>query len=295
MSAPDWLDRDRYPFRPRWFELPAGRMHYVDEGEGTPIVMVHGNPTWSFLYRHQVRRLSSRYRCVAPDHLGFGLSDKPPAWNYLPERHAANLAALIDALELEGITLVVQDWGGPIGLSYALRRPENVRGIVILNTWMWPVHDDAYYVAFSTIVGGPAGRLLIRRLNLFARPVMRAMYGDGGKLTPEIHEHYLRPLATPEDRKGSSIFPREVVGSSAWLGTLWGRRERLEGIPKAIVWGMTDVAFREKELGRWTAAFPDADVTRLEGVGHFVQEEAPEDLVGAMERLLERAAPGAEA
>ena len=117
MSEADWIDRDEYPFESHYIQVPAGRMHYVDEGSGQPVVMVHGNPTWSFLYRKVIKRLQPEYRCIAMDHLGFGLSDKPKDWSYLPAEHSTNLATLIEGLGLKNITLVVQDWGGPIGLS----------------------------------------------------------------------------------------------------------------------------------------------------------------------------------
>ncbi|MDZ7761509.1 MAG: alpha/beta fold hydrolase [Desulfovermiculus sp.] len=113
MSEIHWIDRKKYPFESRYFAVSAGRMHYVDEGAGSPIVMVHGNPTWSFLYRNLIKRLRPQYRCVAADHIGFGLSDNPEDWSYRPEDHAQNLSALIDGLGLSDITFVLQDWGGP--------------------------------------------------------------------------------------------------------------------------------------------------------------------------------------
>src|SRR5262249_20412588 len=133
MHNTDWIDRTEYPFTSRYLDLDAGRMHYVDEGEGHPIVMVHGTPDWSFLYRHLIKPLSVGYRCIAPDHLGFGLSDKPIGWGYRPADHARNLRALIDHLGLERYTLVVHDFGGPIGLACAIERPEQVERLVISN------------------------------------------------------------------------------------------------------------------------------------------------------------------
>lgn len=144
----------------RFFQAGEHRLHYIDEGEGEPIVMVHGNPTWSFLYRKFIKELSHTHRCIAPDHLGFGLSDKPSGWSYKPADHAANLAALLDKLDLIDITLIVQDWGGPTGLSYALKNPERVKRLVIMNTWFWPVEDERHYRLFSGMVGGPIGRFL---------------------------------------------------------------------------------------------------------------------------------------
>ncbi|MFN8474657.1 MAG: alpha/beta fold hydrolase [Anaerolineae bacterium] len=281
MCSDNWIDRKEYPFESHYFKVPAGNVHYVDEGSGPPIVMVHGNPTWSFLYRKLIKQLLPHYRCIAPDHIGFGLSDKPKGWSYLPADHAANLEALIEGLGLKGITLAVQDWGGPTGLSYAVAHPENIAGIIIMNTWAWPVNRDPYYIGFSSFVGGPIGRFLIRRYNFFARSIMRQAFGDKRKLTPAAHQQYLRALATPDDRRGCLVFPKQIIGSTPWLGRLWERMPVLQGKPKLIVWGMKDIAFREKELKRWASTFPEARVVRLSSVGHFVQEEAPEELAGA--------------
>lgn len=286
MASLAWLDRDEYPFQSRYLLLPMGNLHYVDEGSGEPVVMVHGNPTWSFLYRHLIKELSPRYRCVAMDHIGFGLSDKPADWTYRPEEQARNLAALIEALDLKDITLVVQDWGGPIGLSYAIDQPENVRRLVIMNTWMWPVNRDWYYMAFSRFTGGFIGRFLIRRFNFFARVIMRQSFGDKKKLTAHIHQHYLKPLDKPEERKGCWVLPGEILGSTPWLRELWAKRLAITDKPTLIVWGMKDIAFREKELNQWSAAFPHAEVVRLPTVGHYVQEEGAHDLGPAVKRFL---------
>lgn len=277
-----WIDREEYPFESHFFDCEAGKMHYLDEGNGSTVLMLHGNPTWSFLYRHLIRSLRPEHRCVAPDHLGFGLSDKPRGWSYLPRDHAANLTELIEGLGLKDLTLVVQDWGGPIGLWYAVHHPENVACLVIMNTWAWPVHRDPYYVAFSLLVGGPIGRMLIRQYNVFARSIMRQAFGDKTKLLPSAHEHYLRPLGSPEDRTGSYVMPRQIIGSTPWLRELWHEIHRLRDVPVRIVWGMKDIAFRGKELEQWERTFPRAEVVRLPSVGHFVQEEAPDELAAAV-------------
>lgn len=275
---PTWLDQREYPFSPKQFSLPMGQMRYVDEGEGEAIVMVHGNPVWSFVYRHLIKGLNGRYRCIAPDHIGFGLSDKPENWSYLPQDHATNLQTLLDTLNLTDITLVVQDWGGPIGLSYAINNPARIKRLVIMNTWLWPVNDDWYYRAFSGFMGGPMGRFLIRRFNFFARSVVRTAYGDKRKLTPHIHAHYLNHLPTPASRKGSWVFPGQIIGATPWLGQLWAQRAQLADKPAMFAWGMKDIAFREKELQRWQTLFPAATVTRYADAGHYVQDEKGPEL-----------------
>jgi len=169
-TPPAWLDRSAYPFRPHYFDVGEGRLHYVDEGSGSPVVLVHGTPTWSFLWRRLIPHLvATGHRVIAPDHLGFGLSDKPRGAGYRPEDHARRLAVLLDALELSDVTLVVHDVGGPIGLSYALDRPERVSRLVILNSWLWPLDDDPVIAKGSRLASGLLGRFLYTWLNFSPR------------------------------------------------------------------------------------------------------------------------------
>jgi len=263
-------------------------MHYVDEGNGDPIVFVHGNPAWSFEFRNAIKEFSKTNRCIAPDLIGFGLSDKPAGWSYLPKEQAKNLDLFLESLDLNFITLVIGDWGGPIGLSYALNHPEKIKNIVITNTWLWSVRSDWYYQAFSRFVGGPIGRWLIRNRNFFADSIVRALFADKSRLTPKIHAHYLMPLAKPYERKGSWVFPAEIIGSSDWLQSLWDKRELIQGKKILIAWGMKDIGFRENELKTWMQAFPDANVVRFEDAGHFVVEEKPAELIAEMKNLLGR-------
>jgi len=284
MNPSDWINRSLYPFESRFLFLESGRMHFVDEGSGGPIVMVHGNPTWSFVYRELIKGLSPPFRCIAMDHIGFGLSDKPEGWSYRPADHAGNLEKLIETLGLKKITLVVQDWGGPIGLSYAVRHPDNVRSIVILNTWMWPVSGVLHYELFSRLMGGAPGRFLIRRFNFFVTVLMRQMFH--GKMPKEVYRHYVMPLNHPKDRKGCRVFPKEILGSGQWLAGLWSRREVLRTKPALILWGMRDIAFRKQELNRWTRFLPHARVERFEKTGHFVQDEKGEDICPIIDAFL---------
>lgn len=260
-------------------------MHYVDEGTGNPIVFIHGNPAWSFEFRHLIKELSKTNRCIAPDLIGFGLSDKPARWSFLPEEHAKNLELFLESLLLKNITLVVGDWGGPIGLSYALNHPEKIKYIVITNTWLWSVESDWYYQAFSKIMGGLIGKCLILNRNFFADTIFRSMFGDKSRLTKKIHEQYLKPLSSPNERKGSWVFTGQIIGSSKWLQSLWNKRYLLIGKDILIAWGMKDIAFREKELNIWMDTFPGAKVVRFEDVGHFIAEEKPEELISAIKNL----------
>jgi haloalkane dehalogenase len=222
------------------------------------------------------------------DHIGFGLSDKPWNWSYYHEDHAKNLNLLIEKLDLKGITLVVQDWGGPIGLSYALNAPDNVKRLVIMNTWMWSVKGDPYYERFSKFMGGPIGKFLIKRFNFFVRVVMKKAMGDPSRLSAPVHQHYFKALERPEERKGCWTFPKRIIGSSDWLDSLWSKRDEIKEKPTLILWGMRDIAFREQELNRWINLFPGCKVIRYDDAGHFVQEEKGSELCPVIEEFLKK-------
>lgn len=286
MTNIDWIDRAEYPFKSNYMQLPMGRMHYVDEGSGEPIVMLHGNPTWSFLYRNMVKALSAKYRCIAIDLMGFGLSDKPPDWPYHPEGHAENLALFMDKLGLKDITLVMQDWGGPIGMSYAIDNPDNVKRLIIMNTWAWPVRGDKHYERFSAFMGGSIGRFLIKRFNFFVRVFMKKAMADPALLTRHIHSHYLNALPNAESRKGCYVFPRRIIESTPWLESLWNRRDSVKNKPALILWGMKDIAFRQVELDRWKGLFLNRKVVELTDAGHFVQEEAAPEINREIEEFM---------
>ncbi len=286
MTTLPWPDRAAYPFAPHYFELPAGRMHYVDVGNGSPIVFVHGTPVWSFLYRAFIQDLSRDHRCIAPDHLGFGLSDKPTTADYRPAAQAANLTRFIEGLGLRDITLVVHDFGGPIGLSYALDHPENVRQLVLFNTWMWPLNDDPQVVQASRLFGGTLGRFLYTRLNISPRFLYPMVFGDKTKLQRDVQQQYIHATTRPDERLAMWTYARELVGSSDWYAQLWDRRELLRDLPALLLWGMRDPTFPPKQLARWQEALPRATVVTFPESGHFVQEEQPEVALTAIRSIL---------
>ncbi|HEU4326273.1 MAG TPA: alpha/beta fold hydrolase [Roseiflexaceae bacterium] len=288
METPAWLDRGEYPFQPHFVDLEAGRMHYVDEGEGPVVVLVHGTPVWSFLYRDLIKTLSRTHRCIAPDHLGFGLSDKPDGWSYRPEDHARNLRALIERLDLRDITLVVHDFGGPIGLSYAVERPENVARLVVFNTWMWSLRENREAAQISRMMSGALGRFLYKRLNISPRVLIPAISGER-KLPPHIHRHYIDAAPTPQARHAMWVCARELVGSSDWYDSLWTRRERIRSIPALLLWGMRDRGVQSGvfDLARWQGLFADARTVTYGDVGHFVQEEAAPQVASEISAFLQ--------
>jgi haloalkane dehalogenase len=274
-------------------DLPAGRMHYVDEGTGAPILFVHGTPTWSFEWRHLIRAFSATHRCIAPDHLGFGLSDRPRSFPYTPEAHAENLAAFVERLHVDAFTLVVHDFGGPIGFPLCLRNPERVMRLVLFNTWMWSFAGDADMEKRARVAGGGFGRLLYRWANFSLRVLTPYAYADKRKLTPEIHRQYLDRFPDRWSR-GAVLWPlaRAILGSSPYYDSLWQQRDKLRGKPALILWGMKDPAFQPQQLTRWRQVLPAARVVELDA-GHWPQEETPDRVVTEMREFL--SAPAASA
>jgi haloalkane dehalogenase len=279
----DTIDRTEYPFTSRWLELPAGRMHYVDEGMGEPLLFVHGTPTWSFEWRHLIRDLAPSHRCLAPDYLGFGLSDRPRNFAYTPEAHAANLAHFIDRLNPAPFTLIVHDFGGPIGLPLCLKQPERVKRLVIVNTWLWSFKGDRAMTRKGRLAGSRLGRWLYGWANLSLRVITPAAYADKRKLTPEIHRHYLDRFPDRWSRQTVLwVLAKALLGSSDYFDSLWQQRVRLQGRPALIVWGMRDSAFPPEQLARWRVALPAARVIELADAGHWPHEEAPERVIEAI-------------
>jgi haloalkane dehalogenase len=285
-TAPAWLDHSDYPFAPHWAQVREGRLHYVDEGNGPPVVFAHGTPTWSFEYRHIIRTLAPAFRCIAPDHLGFGLSDRPASAAYTPEAHAARFREFVDGLGLSRFSLVAHDYGGPIALPLAL--DGRVQRLVLMNTWMWPFNDDPEMRRRGRMVSGGLGRFLYKRLNASLRLLTPSAYGDRRKLTPRIHRHYLEPFSEPASRV-QVLWPlaRALLGSSAHYASLWERRARLREIPVLIVWGLKDTAFRPHLLQRWQSFLPGARVVTIAEAGHWPHEEAPSEVAETIQAFLE--------
>lgn len=282
LARPAWLDLTEYPFADHYFRTAQGNMHYVDEGAGDPIVMLHGNPGWSFEYREIIKAMSRTHRCIAPDYIGFGLSDKPANWDYLPVHHAEMIEALLDSLDLKNITFVMNDWGGPPAIAYAIRHPEKVRKLVICNTWFWPVRGIRHFDVFSGLAGGHIGQFLTENFNIIGKMLSGAAYGPKNKMPEMVRRHYYMPHAERGARKGTWVFPREIIGSTPWLQTLWDQRDRVAQIPADIVWGDSDIAFKEGELKVWTDLLEHHTLNVLAGIGHYPPEEDPEAVIAAL-------------
>jgi pimeloyl-ACP methyl ester carboxylesterase len=286
-ELPDWVNPALYPFTPKRLAFSEGTMSYLDEGTGSPVLMVHGTPTWSFEWREVVVALRGEARCVVPDHLGFGLSDKPNDPAVLrPSSHADRLQALVQKLDLRDITLVVHDFGGPIGIALALAMPERIRSLVVLNSWMWAHGDDRRIARMSKLVASAFGRFLYLRLNASPRWLIPMALGKTHQLDKEVHRHYLAPLGSRAERTAPWVLGCELAGSDPFYASLWDRRATLERWPMSLVWGTSDPAFGTSYLERWQAAFPSARSRELEGVGHFPPEEAPAQVIDEIRRQL---------
>ena len=287
---PDWVSAELFPFESRFFTTPSGhRMHFVVEGAGDPIVFVHGNPSWSFEFRHLIEGLRSDFRCVALDHIGFGLSSHSDRGeDRRPQAHADAFATLIDHLELQDITLYLTDWGGPIGLDFARRHTDRVKRIVIANTWCWPVSRDPHFVMFSFMMSSWVGRYLIKRRNFFVNRVMPMAVGRKDVLTPEVMEHYRIAQPTQDSRSASAALPGAIIGETEWLGSIWDDRKAFTQKPALVLWGMQDIAFRRKELERWKSEMSDFEVHEFEDCGHFLAEECPERVLSALSSFMKR-------
>lgn len=269
-------------------------MVYTDIGDGPPVVLLHGNPTNAHLYRSLIRTLASQYRCIAPDYLGFGRSEAPSDFSYRPPAHATLIEQLLCRLALDDVTLVLHDWGGPIGLSYALRNPTTVRRLVLTNTWAWPLTDRPLVQLFARLTGTPVGRLLIERFNAFPRVVMPLTLGRDGRYDASWIDAYADALDSPVRRRACWTFARSLTRERSWLRALWTHRNRLRNRPVFLGWGMADPAFgTESTLHRWQTLFPRAQVHRWAHVGHYVPEEVGPALAARVRSFLRSTEPPA--
>lgn len=288
-ARPAWVPAELYPFESRYADVAGARVHYVDEGTGPPLLLLHGNPTWSFLYRDVITGLRDRYRCIAVDHPGFGLSRAAPGYGFTPAEHAGVLERFVTALDLTGVTMMVQDWGGPIGFAVATRRPERFAAFVIANTWAWPKTDPGTQL-FSRLLGGAIGRRLIANRNIFVEKVLP---GGVRRVTlPEaVMDAYRGPFPTPASRRPTAVFPREILASRPFLAEIERRLPEVADRPALLVWPTKDVAFRAPERRRWEQLFPDHRTVLIEGAGHYVQEDAAEEIVAAIRTWREPGRP----
>jgi haloalkane dehalogenase len=279
-SRRSWVPTDLYPFASHFEDINGSRVHYLDEGVGPPLILLHGNPTWSFLYRDLIVGLRDRYRCIAVDYPGFGLSQAGHGYGYTPAEHAQVLEDLTLRLDLREATLMVQDWGGPIGFAVATRHPDRFSAFVIGNTWAWPKSDPGTQ-AFSRLLGGRIGGWLIMQRNFFVEHIIPA--GVRRKRLPAaVMNAYRGPFPTPQSRRPVHVFPREILASRSFLADIESKLAVLGDRPALVVWGTKDFAFRAAERRRWDEVFPHHRTVLLDGAGHYIQEDAAQEIVAAI-------------
>ena len=279
---PAWLDDGLFPFESRFVELDGNVVHYVDEGSGPILLMLHGNPVWSFVYREVIAVLRERFRCIALDSPGFGLSTGAPGYRYLAQDHAALLVSFLDRLDLSGLTLVGHNWGGPLGLHAAVQRPDRFERLVLTNTWAWPLNGDPTSEVFSRGMGNPVGRALIRRFNPLVNHFIPFAH-KRRKLSGAEMAHYRAATATPERRHAGAVLPGELVGARRFFTDLADQLSAVENLPTLILWADKDPIFTDKYRERLEATFPNHTTTVLHGVGHFLQSDAPAEFSQAIE------------
>lgn len=281
-----WLNRREYPFRPNFFEINGQKMHYIDEGDGNVILYIHGTPSWSFDFRKVIQKLKSGSRCIAIDHIGFGLSDKPENYDYSTINHALTLEKFIQHMQLENITLVLHDFGGPIGFHYAINHPEKVKSIVVLNSWLWSSEDDPEFKKASKILQNPLLPFLYKRLNISPRFILPKSFGDK-KLSKKTVKQYTKPFANHKQRNGALAFAKSLLNDQYWFEDLWGKRKIVSHKPVLFIWGMRDPVISSRNLEKFEEGFPESTITKLNTSGHFPQEEEPAKVADAIRRFME--------
>lgn len=272
-----------FPFTSKWFDSRVGKVHYIDEGIGDPILFLHGNPTWSFLYRGIVIRLKKKFRCIAVDYPGFGLSERPSVYDYTPAEHAGIVRDLVQHLDLQNLTVMGQDWGGPIGMRVALDELPRVRALVMGNTWFWPL-DSWQGKAFAYVMSMAPMQSQILNRNFFVEQLLPM--GVKHPLPEEVMYHYREAMPTPSSRIGAAEFPIQLTAASSWLAKLENQvKDQLANVPLLLTWGLHDLLFTRPFMERFRETFRVVRVQRLDAK-HFIQEDAPKEIAEAIEDFL---------
>jgi haloalkane dehalogenase len=265
-------------------------MHYLDQGEGEPLLMVHGNPTWSFYWRTLVAPLSTEHRCIVPDHIGCGLSDKPQDWSYHLADHIQNLCELIEALDLRDITLLVHDWGGAIGLGAALKNSDRIKRLVIFNTsvFMAPIPLSIRMCRWPVV--GPA---VVRGLNGFARVGLVRAIADRSRMKNGVGEGYLAPYDSWNNRVAHQRFVEDIPieanhPTRGPLQELESRVAELNHLPTLLIWGEQDFVFTTHHRDCFVQQFPEAELHSWADASHFVVEDAHERIVPLLRDFMGR-------
>ncbi len=288
------IDPELYPFAHHYLDLNGLKYHYLDEGQGLPVVMLHGNPTWSFYYRNLVKELSTDHRTIVPDHIGCGFSDKPgdDRYSYTLKQRVDDLEALLDNLGLtRDITLVLHDWGGMIGMAYATRHPERIRRIVVLNTsaFLLP-HNKTFPAALWLVRNTPLGALLVRGFNAFAATAARICC-KRRPLPAHLKKAYTAPYDSWANRIATLRFVQDIPlkpGDPGYdiCAEVEQNAAQFRDRPMLICWGEKDFVFSTEFLDRWTETFPQAEVHRWPDGGHYILEDAADEIHKLVRKFL---------
>jgi pimeloyl-ACP methyl ester carboxylesterase len=281
----EWLNKAEYPFRPIYFSINGQKLHYIDEGSGPVILFIHGTPSWSFDFRNVIKKLRSDYRCIAIDHIGFGLSDKPEHYDYSTLKHSVTLQHFIAHMQLTKFTMVVHDFGGPIGLHVAINNPTLIERLVVLNSWLWNSKGDPHFEKFSKILRSPLLPFLYRQFNFSPRFVMPSSFGSH-KLSAHLRKQYTRPFADRRQRNGTLAFADSLLRDQEWFGSLWSGRRPIQAIPLLLIWGMKDPVVGPEYLTKFASGFNNTVVRKLYDCGHFPQEEHTAEVAAYISEFL---------
>ena len=281
--------KDIYPFDSHFFNLNPYKYHYIDEGEGEVLLFLHGNPTWSFYYRNLIRSFQNKYRCIAPDHIGCGFSDKPQYYNYTLSTHIDNLEKLVDSLGLKDITLVMHDWGGAIGMGLAVRQPKLIKRLVLFNTAAFLSLNIPFRIELCR--KPVIGLLAIRCLNMFVRGVLHFGIKHNNVLTEQVRAGYLSPYNTFKNRIGNLRFVQDIpmnssVQSYSVLENIEKNLKQFSELPILIIWGGKDFCFNSKFLDKWREIFPTAEIHLIDSAGHLVVEDSAKEVIERMRFFL---------
>lgn len=281
----NWLNKTEYPFAPHYFHVNGQQVHYIDEGKGDVLLFVHGTPSWSFDFRHIIQKLKTQYRCIAIDHIGFGLSSKPEQYDYSTINHSHTLEKFIAELNLTNINLVVHDFGGPIGLHFAETHPEKIKKIIVFNSWLWSSKSDPAYLKLRKILKSPLLPFLYKQLNFSPRFILPASFGNK-KLKKGLRSQYTKPFSKPSERNGTLAFAKSLLNDQDWFEELWKNKTALSQKPILFIWGMLDKIITPQYLEKFTASFTNNTICKIETAGHFPQEEEPEITCKAIAEFL---------
>lgn len=284
-----------YPFTDHWLDIDGLTLHYVDEGSGPPILFFHGNPTWSLLYRGIIPPLAADFRCVCVDYPGYGFSERPPkdVYDYLPETHSALMEKVVDHLGLTDLVTFHQDWGGPIGLGLAGRRPELIRKLVIGNTWAFRIDEDPRFAPtkmFSETMGAPDNMANVIEHNAFlevATPLLRqGQDARDGTLGDAVAAAYNAPWSKPEWRYPTWIAPNQIAAGVAYITEVEAGLAALRDTPTLFFWGEQDPVCVPALYEKFAELLPQNRLVRLPEASHFIQEDAPDTIVREMRAFL---------